>query len=779
MRVEEFSIRRYGPLPDTGRVQLGSFSLLFGKNEYGKTLTIDALVKLLLQRGRTIFERIARVDEEPEGYVILEYPTGKTMKLPEKGDLKSLTGLSPEESRNIFIIRNSDLSIATEAEFYRNVTDRLTGLRTEEILSIRNQLQDIGKLTRPDSTGSLRDWAGEKLKTRTKTAERLVGRLEELSTRVVEEELDRLEEVLLKVREQASETDRRIRSFEEARKREKYEKGNAAYQAAISANQELEKLNVYVNEETDLWAGCEKDIASWTTELEGLEQEVSTKKLEYAQQVGELDEKALVFQSLSDRKKRIDDEIRPEVKTYEIKSGEFKAKEVKRGFFNVATIISATLLTFSAVGTIINPSPLFYVLLVLSLTSTVVFATLRFSLTREKGWLSGIFERIRLAVSRFGIHGQTIEEILLGIQGFDEEYSQKQRELELIRTQVSVLENEIKRITENDIAGLNKRIAEARNKIDGIAQKTGLRKLEDYLKILQLKTGHAQSVDTQVGILKSHFGSIGEQLEENLPFWLSEIQALKEFENKAEYITYDEKSVSQLRVEFEKLQSEEQQLEQKMTNLYEELQEIEREVNEILQPEDDYLHCDSSADMLAIRDRLLHFITHVDKDKENALTAISIFENLQKEEEEKISSLFGRDSPISKYFSEITGRLYEEVEFVIDDIRKVRVKLKNGVTLDANQLSGGAYDQLYLSIRLALGEKLLKGIQGFFIMDDPFIKADRERLERQLDILKKICGVGWQIIYFTAKDEVVELLKADIEEGKVSYIELQDIFAQM
>jgi len=413
----------------------------------------------------------------------------------------------------------------------------------------------------------------------------------------------------------------------------------------------------------------------------------------------------------------------------------------------------------------------------LSLISTVVFAMLRFSLTREKGWLSGILERIRLAVSRFGIHGQTIEEILLGIQGFDEEYAQKQRDLELFRTQVSVQKNEIRRITENDIVSLNRRISEARNEIDSITQRTGLRKLQDYLDILKLKTGYAQSVDTQVGILRSHFGSIGEQVEENLPFWLSEIQALKEFENKAKHITYDEKSVSLLRTKLEELQGEEHKLEQKMTNLSAELKEIEREANEILQPQDGYLHCDCSVDMLAIKDRLLYFITQVEKDKENALTAISIFEDLQKEEEEKISSLFGKDSPISKHFHEITDGLYEEVEFVVDDIRKVQVKLKNGGILDANQLSGGAYDQLYFSIRLALGEKLLKDTQGFFIMDDPFIKADRQRLERQLKILRKICETGWQIVYFTAKDEVVQLLQSDIDEGRVSYIVLQDMFA--
>ncbi|NIO05888.1 MAG: AAA family ATPase [Proteobacteria bacterium] len=51
MRIKELFIKRYGPLRDRSYVLTGRFNLLVGKNEEGKTLTIDALVKLLL--GRT------------------------------------------------------------------------------------------------------------------------------------------------------------------------------------------------------------------------------------------------------------------------------------------------------------------------------------------------------------------------------------------------------------------------------------------------------------------------------------------------------------------------------------------------------------------------------------------------------------------------------------------------------------------------------------------------------------------------------------------------------
>ncbi len=132
MKIKEFSIMRYGPLPNTGKISLNNFNLFWGKNEDGKTLTIDALVKLLLGRNIRDFERIDRVEEDPGdygSYVSIEDDKGKEIKLPGKENFEEVMGLTPSECRNIFIIRNSDLSIARESEFYTNVTDRLTGLK--------------------------------------------------------------------------------------------------------------------------------------------------------------------------------------------------------------------------------------------------------------------------------------------------------------------------------------------------------------------------------------------------------------------------------------------------------------------------------------------------------------------------------------------------------------------------------------------------------------------------------------------------------------------------
>ncbi|MCK4533686.1 AAA family ATPase, partial [bacterium] len=51
MKIKEFSIIRYGILSDHGKIKLNNFNLFFGRNEKGKSLTIDALVKMLLKKN--------------------------------------------------------------------------------------------------------------------------------------------------------------------------------------------------------------------------------------------------------------------------------------------------------------------------------------------------------------------------------------------------------------------------------------------------------------------------------------------------------------------------------------------------------------------------------------------------------------------------------------------------------------------------------------------------------------------------------------------------------
>ena len=647
MRINEFSIRHYGPLLDTGRTQLSNFNLFFGMNETGKTLVIDALVKILLRQNRKVFKHINRVDGEPDGYVIIEDDKGKKIKLPEKGDLTKIADLSPSQCRNLFIIRNSDLSIAREGECYTNVTDHLTGLRTEEISSIKGKLQEIGKLTRADSGASLSDKWG-KIKTRVKNAKPLIRSIEELEGKTRDEKFDQIEEKVSKVTERISEIEQELGNLEDAQKRERYEKGHDA----------LRKLN---------------------TSLENLQ--------------------GLNLEEMNRLKSKLDN--------YEEKGEKLSCQKPKSNFFAKATIISVALLLASIFAGIIRPSPFVLYLTISFIVSTIVLGAFEFSLVMKKVQLATALKEIKSSASQLGVSGESIEDIRSNIQNVDGNIKSKEE-------------------------------AEIR-------------------------------LDSYLGRKSKNFG-------ENLSYWKHEVDALKEYKDKAKEVSYDEKMVSQLESEKKILFNRKEELQKKMKGFHEKLKEVERKANEVLQLEEDYLHCETSLDLKSISEKLQDFIDKTENSKKNFLEVMKIYEEIEKEEEEKVSQLFGKDSLVSKYFCQITGGIYQEVNFNLDE-KRIKTKLKNGEILDVEKLSGGAYDQLYLSVRLALGEKLLNGNKGFFIMDDPFIKADMERLRKQIDILEGISESGWQIMYFTAKDEVKDVLKEDIESNKVNYIEIPGIIS--
>jgi uncharacterized protein YhaN len=122
-------------------------------------------------------------------------------------------------------------------------------------------------------------------------------------------------------------------------------------------------------------------------------------------------------------------------------------------------------------------------------------------------------------------------------------------------------------------------------------------------------------------------------------------------------------------------------------------------------------------------------------------------------------------------FREFTDGRYRLVTYEPEQ-NQVYVERVDGLRMRATALSGGAFDQLYLAIRISIAERLLPESGGFFIMDDPFIKADRKRLQRLMRTLERLVERGWQILYFTAKDEVVDALREGIEGGRVKRIDL-------
>jgi len=768
LRIKEFIVTRYGPLADLGRFSLKDFNLFFGRNEEGKTLLIDSIVRFLFKRVKKIFNKIDRVDETPEGYLIMEMEDRKTIKFPEKGELTEFTGLSVREYRDIFIIRSSDLSIDEENDFYRNVQNRLTGLRTDEIERIHNHLLDIGKLTPKER--DFRDKKDENLKAKLLNAKKLIERIEGLKKEIEKEGFENLEEELFNKKKSIETIDGKLNDYENARQRETYEKCNASLNSLKMAVREIKSLEIYNDEEEELWRDTERDIEKYIEEKCKLENDLVSKEVEFKEKKKELGKKERDFLVYIDRKKRLDEDINPEIKNYEKASREIaKGKGILKTL-TILDILFGFLCGISIIGYILSHSSLLGSSIAIFGTIAIALLIVLLFFLRKKAGLAGTLEKIKLMSAKLGLSSKTIDDIVFNISRFQEEFSKMENERNSIKNDLEIVEREIKKIKE-EIPDLHSKINKGEKSIEKIKRKSLVEIKEEYNEKLQRKSEQEKVRDREIGILKSYLGIDRKTEEERMQYWNARIDEYEVYKDKATDINYDEKTISRLKNKKNSLIEEEKEIKKRMSNFMDELKEVEKRTSNIIPSEEDYLHCKTTVDLNAIKERLNSFIEENKRKRETVMNVMEIFEEIEKEEAEKVTSLFGKNSPVSAHFMKITEGMYKHVGYNTEN-RRVEVLSENGELLSAEKLSSGAYDQLYLSIRLALGEKILKGEKGFFIMDDPFVKSDIDRLKSQLSILQELSKTGWQFLYFTAKNEIKDCLKDEIKKKQISYFEI-------
>ncbi len=772
MFIKEFMIHLYGPLRDRRGTLSPGFNLLLGQNEAGKTLTIDALVKLLLgrQAREKEFERLQRVEGQPAGFVIIENGLGETVKLPEQGDLTALTGLTPDECANIFVIRNSNLAIVRESEFYTSVTDRLTGLRTDEIAKIANKLYDIARLT---PTGQFRNAGDDKLKSRLEEARAAADQIENLHARLLKDGFDELEKEQVDCLEELNAVTAQLEALEQARQREKYEKGRRALEQLRQANRQLAATRHFTAAGERLWADSERELSRLEQEEEGLLAALKDKEDELCEINRLLQERQRKFRQLDERKQTLDEDIRPALKNYTARKEAWVRREEQSRFYSAAAVAAAVILALSTLGALLNPGPFFYVLAALT-AAAAAFSWLALNRrARERGDLAVTLEQLKTTLARLGLNSEDEASVHRVVQLAAEEYTGEYAALESLKADASVLTREVTTLRDSALPACLIKRRKAAAALSEIKREAGCETLRQYTIRLHEKHEAEQAVSGRSGILESLFGSSAAGLEKSVAAWTISLEELAPYAEASPDINADDRAAAALKVQRQALKERKADVEVQMEHAAQELRQIERQVNQALQSTEDYLYCQTTADLLAVKAKLTAFVQEHHRLQEDALQVISIFEAIAGEEKARVAELFGAASPISAHFREITAGLYESVSY--DGGRGlITVQRRDGANLIADKLSGGAYDQLYLSIRLALAEKLLKGEPGFLIMDDPFIKSDDARLRRQLQTLLQIAAAGWQILYFSAKEEVREALAQDISKGEVNQIETRE-----
>ena len=142
------------------------------------------------------------------------------------------------------------------------------------------------------------------------------------------------------------------------------------------------------------------------------------------------------------------------------------------------------------------------------------------------------------------------------------------------------------------------------------------------------------------------------------------------------------------------------------------------------------------------------------KKKNEAINvAKEILESAYQKMKSSVTPKFTQD--LSKNVSMITGGKYNRV--IIDEDEGIFVELPNGEFKNANRLSIGTIQQLYLAFRLSVIESLSDQTLPI-ILDETFAFYDDKRLEETLVNLQEYYSKNHQIILFTCTDREERIL---------------------
>jgi exonuclease SbcC len=771
VRISEFHITRYGPVHYDKPFSVSGFTLFWGKNERGKTLTIDALVKLLLGKEARRFDNIGRVDEPPSGHAVVTVG-GKNVKLTGKESLTDVCDLTEAECRNVFIVRASDLSIGAEektgeAEFYTGVSDRLTGMETKRIDRIQEALLNRARLT---PTGEFSDIKDEKLKSRLTSAAAL---MEEITPLLEEARRTGYDELELRQVEAADQIDligRRMTELEDARRGSKYEKGRDALIKLADARKLLKELERYRDEDAQVWRDMLREISAQKEETKRIDETLARLREELLKAETALGKKEREFKIIDGRKKTLDEQIRPDLKNFDARSGRVGRKRGTKWLLTLAFIVLGLTACASLFGAVLYPHALFFGALILLGAGAVASFVLLVILSRQEALLSGSLERIKLTLARLDLDGDTIVEIKKRIQRFDEVYQLHRDELEEIRRRKGIVEG---RISENEEKApqYGRKIRAAEDAIVRIQRISGCETIDEFEDKISLKQHTRDIAREQIKVLEGAFEKTDGGLDDQIPSWERQVQALSVYGQAQRPVEFSEDAYREKQEELKAATDRLDGIKQSLSDFKKLLHRVQEKANEILQDDVKRIYCESSVDLEAVTERLASFRAEHEADRNAALRAVNVFEEIQEEEKGRVSLLFDEGGVVSSLFSTITGGLYDAVSFD-PAAGTVSVRNRDGEILPADKLSSGAYDQLYLSIRLALGRRIAPDGAGFFIMDDPFIRSDPDRLAVQMKMLGDIAAEGWQIVYFSSKGEVKDALAKEIKKGAVTLIDI-------
>mgnify|MGYP001107994631 CR=1 FL=1 len=782
MIIKEFHIQKYGPLSYKEPIKPQKFTIFYGENESGKTLTIEAILKLFFgekeykkKNTETMYENINRISDFPIGYVTIKSTKGEfTVK---NGEFLKKFDTSIEELKNVLVIRNSDLSIEEdnrkEPEIYTKISEKLIGSKITEIENLRKKILERAIIT---EKGSLKDQKQAPYKTKYDTANTLLKEIESLLPDLEKQDYFNLEKEISKTKE-------RIEHLEQTMKNVKLAKQKIILTETTEHITELEELldeiNDYEKYTTDKLNELITLRGKIQSSLDNLQK--MNKDLEKIEEIlnslqKQLDENSKTI-SKTREKSMIAKTLNNDITNYEQQNSE-RPRLVKAK--NLLLTLALLVILVGPLISIFMPNILYKSISIsIALALGIIFLLRTFDYIRKLRTLDNIYSTLlKHATTNLNSSFSNLENLKEEISKIINEYeSALEKEKELNSKKLSTEER--KKELDGTKNELSSEIDKIQNQINSLLKELSINSIEEMQEKLKKKSElekQCQSLISQIEA-KIRVSGIREILSKNERLTKSELTSLKNrlqelsnqinvYEDLAQLTELTkrnedeiDKEIKIMREELEKLKKQQSETQTRLRDIFKQAWSNDLEPEFINQNTDVFF----VSDILTLKETLERFVENTNKQMKDEITALEILKEIEDEERKNISVLF-QDSNLVKIFTEVTDGRYINISYERNEKNgRIIATDKFGNTFTPEQLSAGTYDQLYFSIRLALAEHLFgknsgeRGEKAFFILDDPFVRYDKNRLEKQIKKLVDLSKQGWQFLYFTAKDEVVEI----------------------
>ncbi|MHA2282184.1 MAG: ATP-binding protein [Promethearchaeota archaeon] len=227
-------------------------------------------------------------------------------------------------------------------------------------------------------------------------------------------------------------------------------------------------------------------------------------------------------------------------------------------------------------------------------------------------------------------------------------------------------------------------------------------------------------------------------------------------------LKYDEEEIQLTLDRITRLEEEVEELSQLKDDFDKKIQKFANEASKLEPAFEEFLKRDfrleinniDSLETLTIN--LEELIQKIETERDVSIEVHNILKRIYQKETEKIARYFNEETQIATLMEKVSNGLFKQVQYNPEQGSFYLLR-KGDIEQDIGQLSRGELSQLYFVVRLALAMRLLE--QGFILMEDPFLPSDEERLEEQLKILANFVDEGWQVIFFTAKEDMKKKLQ--------------------